>query len=186
MAVNDQGIWTPDDTELFGPPGSGLDTWLKRMGDSITRPEGTITQPWRVHYKTTSQTIPDNTFTDISGAGWTGGTGDPGSTVSGITHSSAGYTVSQDGWYRVELDVAFLNNSIGGRQAQIRINGNIERTITVAAVSGSATTALCDTELSLSAGDVVSFWTRQTSGGDLGMPEGSDAGRKFIRRVALL
>lgn len=187
MAVNDAGIWSPDDTEVFSPPAVGLHSWMKRQADSIARPEGTVTSPWRVHYKTTSQTVPNNVFTDVSPNGWTAGAGDPGGGASGISHSNDGYTINVAGWYRIEFDYASNGNGTGIRYAQIRIDGSIERTVVGApgsdVTSSSAVSVVVERPLQV--GDIVSFWARQTSGGGLGMPTGSDASRKFIRRIAL-
>lgn len=186
MGVTEGGIWYLDDTEVFSPPGSGLDDWFERLARSISFPEGTITQPWRMHYKTTSQSVVNDTFTEFA-TGWVNSVGDPGSAISGITHSSDGYTVSQDGVYRIEFDYVALANATGFRQAQIRINGTVERSLSFqASHASSSSCASVAIERSLSAGDIVSMWVRQNSGAGLGQPTGSDASRKFIRRVALL
>lgn len=119
-------------------------------------------------YQTVSQSVPNNTYTQLAmdTSAWDSDTG-----RAVLTPWAYTIPVGMTGRWKFTIKVAWVPNAVGSRLLDVARNGTIDTTAEVAATTtaasfnpGSVTTVT----LLANAGDVMSAWALQDSGGALG------------------
>jgi hypothetical protein len=117
---------------------------------------------------TAAQSLTNNTSTKITfntaSATPTTGSYDP---QGWFDNANDQITVGQDGFYTVSANIAFAANAVGRRTLTIAVNGADAGSVNVLAAPVASTILSVSTNLYLAAGDLVSMFCLQQSGGAL-------------------
>lgn len=127
--------------------------------------------------KTDTQSVAHSTYTSI--VGWTGGTGDPGNVVDGITYSNGVFTVPTAGRYLIGMGSYIEDNATGDRILAFRHNGTLAEA-TFTARRGGTLWIVKD----CAANDTLEIQVRQTSGVSLLFGGSTNFGWYQCARVA--
>jgi hypothetical protein len=135
--------------------------------------------PGCVVVKTATQTIPDDTGTDIEFSAAderdTDGYHSPS-----VNPDEIVVPTGLGGWYAIHAAVEFGASTVGRRQAIITVGGSDRIEARNAPTNAGVANVIVGGELLLAAGDVVRLNVAQTSGGDLGA-----VARMSVRLVAV-
>jgi hypothetical protein len=117
---------------------------------------------------TAAQSLTNNTSTKITfntaSATPTTGSYDP---HGWFDNANDNITIGQDGFYTVSANIAFAANATGRRTLTIAVNGSDAGSVNVLAAPAASTILSVSTNLYLAAGDLVSMFCLQQSGGAL-------------------
>jgi hypothetical protein len=137
-----------------------------------------VRTPGCVVAKTTTQSIPDDTGTDIAFSSEERDTDSYHSTSSNTDRVTI--PTGLGGWYAIHAWVEWGASTAGRRQAIITVGGTDAIEARGAPVNAGVSNQIVSGELLLSAGDIVRLNVAQTSGGALGA-----VARMSVRLVAL-
>jgi len=127
--------------------------------DAVIAAQG---RPWRSLQKTTSTSVPHNTWTDVTG--WVGINSDPGD--GSISYSPGALTVSQGGVYKIRAQITFVDgpNDVGLRAVRLIRSGAAIAVGSDIAEIGSLNTRSCEFLGYLPSGAVVTCQAYQGDG----------------------
>jgi len=153
-------------------PAEGMFVYLTDLNQYQMNLDGSATgwypvagqMPMAVYKRTTAQSIPNDNTTSTKLTF-------PTATVSrtGISYSSGDFTVTYAGMYVISYWALFGSSTVGRRLVSVYVNGSsVVGDNRSAAVNGAGNVNIATNQY-LAAGDVVSFYALQNSGGAINM-----------------